>query len=216
MTASEVEFLHFRIRLDFSRRTFLEDAAVVHHRHALDYATRAVHVVCDDDVADVRREGGEDLDEFGPLGRRKPGGRLVEQYEARRARKRQGDRELTLLAVGEFRRQPGPDRREVNRLDQVFRRLDKRVIAARPDNRIPAARDAATREIDVVEDGNAGEERGNLIGAAQSATDSLVGRKCGHVLAEKSDRSRGWWKVAGDAVEKRRLACAVRSQNAPA
>src|SRR5260370_41952871 len=81
---------------------------------------------------------------------------------------------------------------------------------------MPAARDAATREIDVVEDGNAGEERGNLIGAAQSATDSLVGRKCGHVRAEKAYRSRGWWKVAGDAVEKRRLACAVRSQNAPA
>src|SRR4029077_8961433 len=35
MAAPEIEFLHLRIGFDFGRRAFLEDAAVVHHCHAL-------------------------------------------------------------------------------------------------------------------------------------------------------------------------------------
>ena len=46
--------------------------------------------------------------EFRPLGRRKPGRRLVEEDEARRAGQRQRDLELALLAIGQFRDQPCP------------------------------------------------------------------------------------------------------------
>jgi hypothetical protein len=38
MTGSEIKLLHFRIGFDFVRQAFLEDAAVVHHRDALDDA----------------------------------------------------------------------------------------------------------------------------------------------------------------------------------
>ena len=74
----------------------------MHHRHALDDAQRDVHVVLDDDEADVAGQGRQDLDQFAPLGRREAGRRLVEQDEARRAGERERDLELALLAVGEL------------------------------------------------------------------------------------------------------------------
>ena len=52
------KLLHLGVGLDLLRLAFLEDAAVVHHRHALDHAQRDVHVVLDDDIADVRRQRG--------------------------------------------------------------------------------------------------------------------------------------------------------------
>src|ERR1700722_9400879 len=88
MPASKVEFLNLGIGLDLLGRAFLEDPAIVHHRHALDHAQRNVHVVLDDDVADMRGERGEDVDELGPFRRRKSGRWLVEQDEARGARGR--------------------------------------------------------------------------------------------------------------------------------
>ncbi len=39
-----------------SRAPFLEDATVVHHRDAFDDAQSDIHVVLDDDVADVVRQ----------------------------------------------------------------------------------------------------------------------------------------------------------------
>ena len=72
------------------------------HRHALDDAQRNVHVVLDDDEADVLRHRREDLDQLGPLRGRQAGGRLVEQDEARRAGQRQRDLELALLAVAQL------------------------------------------------------------------------------------------------------------------
>ena len=100
MAASEVEFLHLGIGLDLVRLAFLEDAAVVHHRHGLGHPQRDIHVVFDDDEADMGRQIGQDRDEVAPFGRRQTRGRLVEQDEARRAGERQGDLELALLAVG--------------------------------------------------------------------------------------------------------------------
>ena len=102
MAASEIKLLHFGIGLDLLRRAFLEDAAIVHHRHALDDAQRDVHVVLDDDVADMRGQRGQDLDQLAALGRRQARGRLVEQDEARRAGERERDFELPLLAVREL------------------------------------------------------------------------------------------------------------------
>ena len=93
----------------------------MHHRHALDHAQRDIHVVLDDDVADMRRQRGQDLDQLEPLGRREPCRRLVEQDEARRAGERERDLELALLAVGEFRNALLLDGGQMHRLHQRCR-----------------------------------------------------------------------------------------------
>ena len=128
--------------------------------------------------------------ELRPFRRRQTGRRLVKKDEPRRARKRQRDLELALLAIGQFRHQPVLDRRQMDRLNQVLGGMDERVVAARPKERKSAARDATAGEVNVVEHRQAGKKGGDLIGPPQSAADSLLGRKVGHVLAKEADRSR--------------------------
>src|SRR5205814_1716960 len=76
-----------------------------------------------------------------------------------------------------------------------------------------SARNAAAGEIDIVLYGEAREQGGNLVGPAQTPADSLIGREMGDVFAEEADRSRRGRKVAGDAVEQRRLAGAIRTKD---
>src|SRR5262245_40772953 len=216
MAASEVKFLHLVVGLDLLRPALLEDAAVVQHGHALDHAQRHVHVVLNDDEADVLRHRGEDLDQLGALLGREAGGRLVEQDEAGRAGQRQGDLELALLAVAEFAYQPIAHLLQVHGLDQVLGRLQEGVAGARADQREAPARDAAAGEIDVVEHGEAGEQRGDLVGAAQAAADALVRREVRHVLAEEADGAGVRREVACDAVEERGLTGAVGAQHGAA
>ena len=108
MAGPQIEFLDLGVGFDLVRQAFLEDAAVVHHRDAFDDAQRDIHVVLDDDVADMGGQRRQDFDQFAPLGRGKPCGRFVEQDEARGAGERERDLELSLLAMREFRDAAGP------------------------------------------------------------------------------------------------------------
>ena len=98
-------------------------------------------------------------------------------------------------------------------LHEVLGRLHQRVVAARAQQREAPARDAAAGEIDVVEHRQAGEQRRDLVGAAQAAADALMRREMRHVLAEEADRAGGRGEIAGDAVEQRGLAGAVRAEH---
>src|SRR6202790_2633990 len=213
MAASQIKLLNLGVGLDLLRRTFLEDAAVVHHRYALDDAKRDVHVVLDDDVADMAGQPGQDLHQFASLGRRQTGGRFVEQDETRRAGKRERDFKLALLTVGELGYPATLHRGQMHRLDQIVGRLHQRVVAARPKWREAAARNATAGEVDVVVNVQARKQRGNLIGAPKAAADALIRRKVGHVLAEEADRAGGRGKIAGDAVEQRGLPSPVGAEH---
>ena len=101
MPRSEIDRLNLFVVLDLAWRAFLEDAAVVHHRHIRGHLERDVEIVLDDDVSDMRGERVEDGDEVAPLGRRETRRRLVEQDEPRRAGEREGDLKLPLLAVAQ-------------------------------------------------------------------------------------------------------------------
>ena len=102
---------------------------------------------------------------------------------------------------------------QVHGLHEVLGRLHQPVVAARAQQREAPARDAAAGEIDVVDHRQAGEQRRDLIGAAQAAPDALVRREVRHVLAEEADGAGGRGEIAGDAVEQRGLAGAVRAEH---
>ncbi len=127
--------LHFGIGLDFVRCAFLEDAAVVHHGHALDHAQRYIHVVFDDDVADMGGERGQDCYEIAPLGRRQACRRFVEQNEPWRAGKSECDFELPLLAVGQFSDQAIGDVFQMHERDEIRDGLHNAVAGACTDER---------------------------------------------------------------------------------
>src|SRR6201998_228991 len=118
------------------------------------------------------RQRSQYLYEFAALGRRQAGGRFVEQDEARRAGKREGDFKLTLLTMGEFGDPALFHRGQMDRLDQIVGRLQQHVVAARPKWREAVARNTTAGQIDVVEDGQPRKQRGNLIGAPKAAADA--------------------------------------------
>ncbi len=78
----------------------------MHHRHALDDAQGHIHVMLDDDVADMARQRVENADEITPLGRGETGGGLIEQDETWRTGQGERDFQLALLAIGELANQP--------------------------------------------------------------------------------------------------------------
>jgi hypothetical protein len=120
---------------------------------------------------------------------------------------------ISLLAVGEFGDTPLLHRAEMHRLHKIVGRLHQCVVAARPERREPVARDAAAGEVDVVMDGQPRKQCGNLVGASQPPADPLIGRKVGHVLAEKPDGAGGRRKITGDAVEQGGLAGAIGAEH---
>src|SRR5690242_15245520 len=96
MLASEIDFLHLGVALDFLGRAFLENAPVIHDRDALNDAERDIEIVFDDDVAHVRWERAQDRDELGAFARGESRRRFVEEDEPRRAGERQTNLELPL------------------------------------------------------------------------------------------------------------------------
>ena len=105
------------------------------------------------------------------------------------------------------------DRFQMNERNEVGDRLHDRVACARADEGKAAAGNAAAGEIDVLAHREPLEQQRNLVGAPKSAADALVRRQCGHVLAEETHRARRRRKIAGHAIEQRRLAGAIRSEH---
>ena len=102
---------------------------------------------------------------------------------------------------------------QMDGLHQRVGGMHQRVVHARAKRGEAPARDTAAGEIDIVLNRQAGEQRGNLVGAAQAAADPLIGREMGDVFAEEADRAGRGREVAGDAVEQRGLAGAVRAED---
>src|ERR1700685_734743 len=95
-------------------------------------------------------------------------------------------------------------------------RLRHRVVAVRrTQQRKTASGNAAARDEDAVDDGQAAEQLTDLIGASQPAANSFMHGKVGHVFAEEP-YPPGWGgKVPGTRVEEIRLPGAVRAENGP-
>ena len=143
----------------------------------------------------------------------KPGRRLVEQDEARRAGQCQRDLQLPLLAVAERRHQRVGDAVEMHGVDDRFRLHHVDVVTARTQQRKAPPRDAAAGEKDAVADAQAAEQLRDLIGAPHAAADALMRRQVGDVLAEEADAAGRRQEIAGHGVEQRRLAGAVGAED---
>src|SRR5690242_21038701 len=57
-------FRSLRIRFDLGRRSLFEDAAVVHDAHRFNDPQRHIHIVLDDDEADVRGQRPQNFNEL--------------------------------------------------------------------------------------------------------------------------------------------------------
>ena len=147
-----------------------------------------------------------------PLALREAGQRLVEQQHLGLLRQRHREFEPPPLAVGGLGDDAlgavaKPDLRQ--RLARLRRRGARWPVST--VQRIPAQLvEAEQREHDVVDERLAREQRQDLVGAGEAEMHALLRRHADQFLAEQLDRAAVGGEIAGDQVEQRGLAGAVR------
>ena len=152
----------------------------------------------------VAVELAQDRDHAVGLGRPQPRHHLVEQQKSRPGRQRPGDFEA--LAVRQRQRR-GDAVALVEEIEPLQQRAGMR--ARRAD--IAAVQQRA--DDDIVLDAQGRERPHDLKGAGDAAPAHRVGRKPGRSLAGEGDRAFARRQRAGDHVEQRGLAGAVRSDD---
>ena len=210
---------------DLLERALRDLDAVVERDHAVGDALDDVHVVLDheDRVAALDAELGDQLGDLLRLLRVHPGGRLVEQEQPRVRRRRAGDLEPAPVGVRERVRglvpavahQPLAEERE----PLLGERPDLALLAPLagcPEDRAEGARArvAVGRRHDVLADGHVEEQAKRLERPRDPLARDQCGSRPGDALAREDDVALRRLVDAGDEVEERRLAGAVRADHA--
>ena len=178
----------------------------MHHRHALGHPEGHIHIVFDDDEADMLGQAVEDLDQLGAFGGREARRGFVEQDKTRRPGQRHADFKLALLAVTE-RAHPGIQRvLQIYGPGQDLAHPERRVRGPRPAQGGAARGHAATGHKQIVAHAQILKQQRDLISAAQAAPDPLRGRQQADVLAKKAHAPGGEREIAAHGVEQCGLA----------
>ncbi len=144
------------------------------------------------------------------------GSRLVEHEDARLGGQRHRERHLPVLAVREVADELGKlvvDRRPPRGSAGLL--AERAVLPRQADRAKVAVADAEDGEVDAVLDAQAEEHPRLLVRAGEPEPRALAGRRRRDVAAEELDRPGRRGQVAGDDVEERRLARAVRPEDRP-
>jgi hypothetical protein len=142
------------------------------------------------------------------------GERLVEEEELRLGRERDRQFELALFAMREETGRKMGARGEGDGVEKLHRRLVQRRLLGSVAEEAEAR--AGTRlhgERDVFQRREAGQDRGDLEGARKPAPHPLMHGKARDVLTLEQDTSGVWRGEAGDLVDERGLASAVRADH---
>ena len=139
------------------------------------------------------------------LDRRQPGQHFVEQQQFRLGRQRARDLEPALFGRDQIAGQHVGARAEAAKFQHLVRLAAGIAHHGGADQRA---------DDDVVDDRHGLEALDDLEGAADAALAALGRRQRGDVLAVEDDRALGRRQHAGDQVEQRRLAGAVRADQA--
>ena len=184
------------------------------HRNFVGDVEHHVHVVLDQQDRELGIELHQKLGHLGRFARRQAGGGLVEQQDFRIAGEAEHDFELALLAVREIADLDILAVEEVGLFEQmmglVVDFLVRRQEAPHHEFRRPQALD---RQQHIVEHGQFGKQAGDLEGARHAERGAPVARPVGDVLAEQQHLSGGHRIDAGDQIEQRGLAGAVRADD---
>ena len=166
----------------------------------------------DEQDRDVGRQGVDGLEDLLPLAFGNAGDRLVEQQHARPAGERQRDLEQAALAVGERMDRLVHDLGEAKARQQRLALGGDRGVVA---ERAPPARARAAmhgdRERQRRQRRQRVEQLVDLEGADDAAANPLVRGERRDVVAVEQDRPGGRLENAGEQVDQRRLAGAVRA-----
>ena len=176
-----------------------------------------IHVVLDHQHGDVPAQASDQSDDVIGLGGRQSGGRLVEQQQTRPVGKCHGDLELALLAVGEIAHPGGPFADEPplgeQALDAPHGLLDG---TGCPQQCIPRRRERLDREMDILRDGEAREQRRDLESPGKAGMGAAERREVRDILTEQHDAPARRAQLAADEIKQRRFAGSVRAEHGTA
>src|SRR5574341_1801335 len=210
---TEVDLRDARADDDLAPCALDDDLAVVEHGDALGEGERHVHVVLDHQHGDLPWDGGEHRLQVAALLPREPGERFVQEEQARRLGQGHGDLEAPLLAVGRLADGMVGPRPEPDALERLAGARPQLGARGERRHRVPASRrHAEQRQHDVLREGAPGEQGDDLVGAADAEVGAALGPAARHLAAEDADAAGIGAQLAGDQIEERRLAGAVRPE----
>src|SRR3954462_2753464 len=212
MCFTEIDRAHPRVAGDVLRRAFDQNLSLHEHGDALREAEDKVHVVLDDQDRNVGGQGSEHVQNATRVLARHAGRRLVEQQHLRLEAERDGDLNQALAAVGQILHRRARVVREAERGEKLHRLVGDLGVSARG---LPhASRDAVAlgdAEGDVVEHRQLAEKRGDLEGATEAKADAGRLIRFRNLLAAEEDAAGRGSDAAGEHVDERGLARAVRA-----
>src|SRR5260221_9747916 len=210
----KVNLTGFGIGHHFGARPFDDDPPVVQHGDAIGHVERGVHVVLDHHHCGLARHAVDQALHLRALLARQAGERLVEQQHARLLRERHGDLDAALFTVCHLRYGPPRYAFQPDAGQHLARFLVK--MGRKAAEGVPLwSRKPQKRQRDVVLERVLREERDDLVGAREAAVHAVVGREPADLFAEQLDGARIAREVAGEEIEERGLASAVRADDEP-
>src|SRR5712671_1427016 len=221
MGRAQIRFDHFRIALHFGRHPFGDGLAVVEHQHAIADVHHQPHVVLDQQHRHTARAHGLDkLPECEGLRHVHARSGLVERQQLRLGCKRPRDFQTALVAVRQAARGvvgaiAYPDivqQLRGARFDAPF--LPQRRRPAQDGADHARLRAAVPADHHVLEGRKVGEQADVLEGARNSRPRDLIGPQPADVASIEQKKSLVRRVDSGEQIEQRRLAGAVRTDEA--
>ena len=211
---AKVDLPRARVGHDLRARAFDDHLAEMQERDPVREAERHVHVVLDHHGRDLPRDLRQQATDVEALLRRQAGEGLVEEQHLRVLRQRHGDLDPAPLAVGRLGQRPvlgvveaDPGERRLGPLDEIGAARERR-------ERVPARRrQSEQRQRHVAQDRVHREQGDDLVGPRQPEMGPQPARSPRDVSAEQVDAAARGSELAGDEVEQRRLAGAVRADD---
>jgi hypothetical protein len=188
----------------------IDDLAEVEHGDAIGDVEDDVHVVLDEENGQAGVETAKKPAHLGRLARRQAGHGLVEQEDPGIAGQAEHDLELALLAVREvadLHVQPVAVAGLIQEAMGLV--VHPTVRGQEAPHHVLGRPQAGDRQQHVVEDGQPGEQAGDLKGPRHAQGRPAVARPACDIAAEQQDLARGGGQGPGDDVEERGLARSV-------
>src|SRR5262245_12728328 len=213
---AKVSLDHFRIAADLRRRAPRDDAALGEHEDAIAQRHHEFHVVLDDDEgrAPFDVDGLEPVAQAREHGQVDTAGRLVEQRKARTRHERHRGVKQLLLSVAQAPRLLLGKVLEPEKFEHAVRRRGKPSIGWADQAREHVAPVLLARQDQIVAHAQLREDLKELKGAADAQPIEVAGTQSRHRTAVEMHITRARPQLSEDAVEQRRLATAVGTDDA--
>src|SRR6516164_1122294 len=203
-----------RIGHNFGAGAFDDHLAEMQKRYSIGKIERDIHVMLYHDDSNLAGNGEKKLAHVLSLVDRKADEGFVQQNKLRILCERHCDFDAAPLSIGGLRQRPFCDIFEADALERGARLCGQMTLPMKRDQRIPAQRrQTEQRKSDIMLDRIVREQCNDLVGPRHSQMRAFAARQLRNIALKQTHRTGVRRKLAGDQIEQRSLACAVRADD---